>query len=53
MIKSTNTRQCVKCKKTFPLSKGKLVLRGISFVCNSCYAKEKRKKAAGEVCEFC
>jgi hypothetical protein len=46
-------RTCVKCKKSFAEKDGVLVLRGISFVCNSCYKKEKVKQKDAEVCEFC
>ena len=50
---SVNKKKCVKCGKMFLLSQGKMVLRGINFVCNSCLKKEQKKNQGAEVCEFC
>lgn len=46
-------KKCVKCGKMFLPSQGKMVLRGINFVCNSCLKKEQKKNKGTEVCEFC
>lgn len=49
-------RKCNSCGKMTLESKGVKILRGISFMCKSCYNKNKKKEKknkSGETCEFC